>query len=243
MKKIYNRRKEEKIPLWGREYLNENIKKSFLERFFFQEYQHLSAETRETRKFISNAVWIAYTGYATTIAGAALFQDNLEKPFNEPELAGFTIVLLSFQSLIISIMWLYQIYTMSKIFGFLFSVLSTAPWAKAVRGPLPYSWEIADIRKKSSLFYIIIFIALQSPIIIMMFVTFWHWFGDEYLFLSSRKNSSVYEIGGSITENVIVLSVFILIICLDWIFSLIYIKKIYGIYASCKKLYNKIEAQ
>ena len=130
-------------------------------------------------------------------------------------------------------MWLYQVYTLSKIADYHSAVTLFFIKNERLRPAFP-TWEMHDHRKKSSLFYIVIFLSLQAPII-MLFVSFWHWRGKDYLYLSSRKISSVYHIGGSITENIIVKSTFVAIFIFDFLFGFIYITKIGYCYSNYKK--------
>ncbi len=188
--------------------------------FFLKEYDALKQEALSARRFLSNAAWVALAGYAATVGGAVFAQTNLRSPFTNSELIMVLLFVLWFQSLVITGIFLYQLYTMVATGVYIRSKLSKSGWSSSILNQKLPSWEHWHQQKKSRIFYVFMLFFLQSPMVTLFVIPIlFNWFPENCSIF--KKSLNICNIGIDIYENKIFMFGFCLFLGAD-IFVLIW---------------------
>lgn len=136
------------------------------------EYQTLRSESDRISQFLATAIWVGLTGFALSIAAAGTLSSA---GIARPKVVQVTTVLLVFQSLAISTMYLSELYKYKRVGGYIRTHIESRFGARLAKSERPLNWETWIEPQRSTALHISSFVFLQSPVIgaFLLFVGEW----------------------------------------------------------------------
>lgn len=129
--------------------------------FQLAEYQALRAESERISQFLANAVWVGVTGFSLSIVAAGTLS---ESGLSRSRIAQVTLILLLFQSMAITTMYLSELYKYRRVGVYIRTHIEER--CKLYRtNRVPLYWESWIRKKRALILHLSAILFLQTPAI------------------------------------------------------------------------------
>ncbi len=126
------------------------------------EYQTLRSESDRISQFLATAIWVGLTGFALSIAAAGTLSSA---GIARPKVVQATTVLLVFQSVAISTMYLSELYKYKRVGGYIRTHIESRLGARLTKSQRPLNWETWIEPQRATALHVSSFVFLQSPVL------------------------------------------------------------------------------